>query len=161
NEDRHLSTPTAPAAPAALVTGASRGIGRGIALAIAKLGWRVGVNFSSNQSAAEETVAQIRAAGSEAHAIQGDVANAAQRKFMLESMTKHFGRIDALINNAGVAPESRDDLLEATETAFDRVLNINLKGPYFLSQLAANQMISHIKSGALSRGYIINISSVS
>ncbi|HLX62527.1 MAG TPA: 3-ketoacyl-ACP reductase [Planctomycetota bacterium] len=148
-------------APAALVTGASRGIGRGIAIALGKIGWRVGVNYSSHKGAAEETVALIRTAGGTAEAVQGDVANSSQRKFMVDFTLSKFRRLDALVNNAGVAPEARDDLLDATENAYDRVMNVNLKGPYFLSQLAAREMIAQIKSGAIERGFIVNISSVS
>ena len=76
-------------------------------------------------------------------------------------MLSQFGRLDALVNNAGVAPESRDDLLDATEHAYDRVMKINLKGPYFLAQSASRHMLAQIKSGAIERGCIINISSVS
>ncbi len=147
--------------PVALVTGASRGIGRGIAVALAKSGWRVGINFASNQSAADETLALVRAAGGTAEIIPGDVANRVQRQTMIDRTLVLFGRFDALINNAGVAPESRDDLLDGSEAAYDRVMNINLKGPYFLSQIAAKLMLSQIAAGTIPRGFIINISSVS
>jgi 3-oxoacyl-[acyl-carrier protein] reductase len=147
--------------PVALVTGASRGIGRGIAVALAKAGWRVGVNYASNKTAAQETLERVREVGGSGELIPGDVADAAQRRNMIDATLAGFGRFDALINNAGVAPESRDDLLDATEAAYDRVMNINLKGPYFLSQLAAKLMLSQIASGSIPHGYIINISSIS
>ena len=147
--------------PAALVTGASRGIGRGIAVSLAKAGWRIGVNFASNQAAALETLALVNAAGGSGELIHGDVADAHQRVAMIDATLAAFGRLDALINNAGVAPETRDDLLDATEAAYDRVMNINLKGPYFLSQLAAKRMLAQISRGTIPRGFIINISSVS
>ena len=149
------------AGPAVLVTGASRGIGRGIALSLAQIGWRVGVNYASNEAAARETVEAIRKSGGAAEALQGDVANADDRTAMLDFMLLKFGRLDALVNNAGVAPDKREDLLEASESAYDRVMNINLKGPYFLSQAAARLMLEQIKRGSIARGYIINISSVS
>ena len=149
------------AGPAVLVTGASRGIGRGIALALAQNGWRVGVNYASNSVAARETVEAIRKSGGAAEALQGDVASADDRAAMLDFMLLKFGRLDALVNNAGVAPETRGDLLDASESAYDRVMNINLKGPYFLSQSAARLMIEQIKRGSIARGYIVNISSVS
>ena len=147
--------------PVALVTGASRGIGRGIAISLVKAGWRVVVNYASNQAAANETLELIRAVGGVAEAVQGDVADACQRKAIVDFSLRQFGRLDALINNAGVAPDSRDDLLDATESTFDRVMNINLKGPYFLAQIAAREMLAQIRSGSIERGFIINISSVS
>ncbi len=156
-----LANNSSSSTPVALITGASRGIGRGIAVALAQAGWRVGVNYASNQSAADETLALIRAAGGTAQAVQGDVANAAQRKYIVDFTLAHFGRLDALINNAGVAPDSRDDLLDASESAYDHVMNVNLKGPYFLSQLAARHMLDQIAAGTIQRGFIINISSVS
>ncbi|MCY3018900.1 MAG: 3-ketoacyl-ACP reductase, partial [Planctomycetota bacterium] len=94
-------------------------------------------------------------------AVQGDVGNTAQHKYLVSFMLERFGRLDALVNNAGVAPEVRADLLEATESSFDRVLGINLKGPYFLTQLAARAMIEQIKAGRIERGCIVNISSIS
>ena len=148
-------------APAVLITGGSRGIGRGIGVALARLGWRIGINYSSNAAAAEETRELVKQAGGSGEPVQGDVANTAQRKYLVDFMLERFGRLDALVNNAGVAPEKRDDLLEASETSFDRVLAINLKGPYFLTQLAARKMIEQIKQGKIARGCIVNISSIS
>jgi 3-oxoacyl-[acyl-carrier protein] reductase len=127
--------------PVALVTGASRGIGRGIALALADLHWNIVVNFARNAAAAAETVAEIENRGGRAVAVQADISLAADRARLVEQALKHFSRIDLLVNNAGVAPDSRADILEATEESFDRVLAINLKGPYFLTQLVANEMI--------------------
>jgi NAD(P)-dependent dehydrogenase (short-subunit alcohol dehydrogenase family) len=154
--------------PAVLVTGGSRGIGRGICVALAKLGWRVGINYTSKADAAQGTLALVeQAAGGGAHpssagaVAQGDVANTAQRKYLVDFMLQRFGRLDALVNNAGVAPEVRADLLEASESSFDRLISINLKGPYFLSQLAASAMIEQIKAGKIERGIIVNISSIS
>lgn len=147
--------------PAALVTGGSRGIGRGICVALARAGWRVGINYNSNAVAAQETLGLVRQAGGAGEAVQGDVADASQRRRLLDFMWERFGRLDALVNNAGVAPETREDLLEASEAGYDRVLAINLKGPFFLTQAAAKVMAAHIKAGTIERGYIVNISSVS
>ena len=127
--------------PVALVTGGSRGIGRGIALALADLKWAVVVNYTRNAEAATKTVAEIEKLGGSAVAIQADISLAADRKRLVKETVKAFGRIDLLVNNAGVAPETRADILEASEESFDRVLGINLKGPYFLTQLVANEMI--------------------
>lgn len=147
--------------PAVLVTGGSRGIGRGICVSLARIGWRVGVNFTSNAAAAQETLGLIQQAGGSGEIVQGDIASTPQRKYLVDFTLQRFGRFDALINNAGVAPESREDLLDASETSYDRVMGINLKGPYFLSQLAAREMIAQIRAKKIERGYIVNISSVS
>ncbi|HYG77172.1 MAG TPA: 3-ketoacyl-ACP reductase [Planctomycetota bacterium] len=147
--------------PVALVTGGSRGIGRGICVALASLGWRVGINYTSNAPAAQETLELLKQVGGSGEAVQGDIGSTPQRKYLVDFMLQRFGRLDALVNNAGVAPEVREDLLEASEVSFDRVMNINLKGPYFLTQLAARAMIEQVKARKIERGYIVNISSVS
>ena len=147
--------------PVALVTGGSRGIGRGICVSLAASGWRVGINYTSNAAAAEETRELVTRAGGYGEPVQGDIANSEQRKKLIDFMFERFGRLDALVNNAGVAPEKREDILEASESSFDRLLAINLKGPYFLTQLAARRMIEQIKEKKIPRGFIVNISSVS
>src|SRR5438876_11111445 len=103
---------------AALVTGGSRGIGRAIAAALVRSGYAVGVNYVRNESAAGEVVAAINAAGGRAVAIRGDVASADDRRSMLEQTISAFGQIDLLVNNAGVAPDVRADILDATEASF-------------------------------------------
>jgi 3-oxoacyl-[acyl-carrier protein] reductase len=153
-----------------LVTGASRGIGRGIALELAKVGYDLVINYARNESAARQTAADCLAAAQAAGKTvrveiqQGDVANRADR-FKLIQFTKHtFGRLDLLVNNAGVAPEVRADILEASEESFDRLIETNLKGPYFLTQLAAKWMIEQSGAGVSPAGFrpkIITISSVS
>lgn len=147
--------------PAALVTGASRGIGRGIAVELARLGWRVGVNYASNEAAAQETVKLLQAAGGEGRAVKGDVANAADRAKMVAFMQEAFGRFDALVNNAGVAPKVRADVLETPEESYDYVMDTNLKGPYFLTQAAAKAMIAQRSAGTIERGYVVNVGSIS
>ena len=147
--------------PVALVTGASRGIGRGIAAELAKSGWRVGINYASNAEAAQETLRLVRRNGGSGAVLQGDVAQAPDRKRLLDNVREHFGRLDALVNNAGVAPQTRADLLETSEESYDRVMDINLKGPFFLTQLAAREMIAQRQAGRIARGYIVNISSIS
>jgi NAD(P)-dependent dehydrogenase (short-subunit alcohol dehydrogenase family) len=140
----------------ALVTGASRGIGRAIATALGQNGYAVAVNFVRNETAAQKVVAAITAAGSRAIAVRGDVADAADRRGMVEQTITHLGPIDLLVNNAGVAPDVRADILDATEQSFDRLINTNLKGPYFLTQLVARRMIDQRTAGK-----IVNITSVS
>ncbi|MAS34758.1 MAG: 3-ketoacyl-ACP reductase [Anaerolineaceae bacterium] len=145
----------------ALITGASRGIGRGIAVALGQQGWTVVVNYRGNAEAAAECVSLVESAGGKAHAVQGDVSVREDRSALLEQVLTTFGRIDLLVNNAGMAPRQRVDILEMTEESFDEVMNVNLKGPYLLTQMAAKNMIELIKDGVMSGGQIINIGSMS
>jgi NAD(P)-dependent dehydrogenase (short-subunit alcohol dehydrogenase family) len=145
----------------ALVTGASRGIGRGIALSLAGAGFQVVVNYSRNADAAREVAERIEAAGGRAHPVQADIAETADRERLVEQAYRACGRIDLLVNNAGVAPAVRADLLDATEESFDRVIGINLKGPYFLTQLVARRMVEQVQSGVLRDPKIVTISSIS
>jgi 3-oxoacyl-[acyl-carrier protein] reductase len=150
----------------ALVTGGSRGIGRGIALALARAGLDVAINYAGNRAAAEECQRLCREASGD-HAgrfeiVQGDVGVAADRAKLVDFVRATFGRIDCLVNNAGVAPSVRADILEAGEESFDRLIDINLKGPYFLTQQVARWMIE--LRATLADGYapkIITISSIS
>jgi 3-oxoacyl-[acyl-carrier protein] reductase len=141
--------------PVALVTGASRGIGRGIALQLAAEGFNLVINYARNADAAREVLAKCEASGVKAVAIQADIASSPDRKKLCDESFAAFGRIDLLVNNAGIAPPVRADILEASEDSFDAVINTNLKGPYFLTQLVAKRMI---QQGA---GKIVNITSVS
>jgi NAD(P)-dependent dehydrogenase (short-subunit alcohol dehydrogenase family) len=132
----------------ALVTGASRGIGRGIAEELARCGHAVVVNYAGNEAAARETAAACEAAadGARAEICQADVSQSADRERLLAFTRERFGRLDLLVNNAGITSPGRADLLEATEESFDRVIAVNLKGPYFLSQLAARWMIEQTEA---------------
>ena len=147
--------------PVALVTGGSRGIGRGIAIGLGAAGYDVVVNYATRPDAAEEVVGQIAAAGSRAVAAKGNVGAAEDRQGLVRTALEAFGRLDVLVNNAGITSQGRKDVLEATEESWDLVFDTNLKGPFFLSQLAANEMIRLIGQGAIPGGKIINISSVS
>jgi NAD(P)-dependent dehydrogenase (short-subunit alcohol dehydrogenase family) len=148
-------------AQTALVTGASRGIGRGIAVELARAGCRVAINYARNAAAADESLRLVRAAGGDGFTLPGDVAVAADRRRMVAETVAKFGRIDLLVNNAGVAPDVRADLLEAGEESFDRLYAINLKGPYFLTQLVAKQMLQQERDAEGFRGRMVNVTSIS
>lgn len=137
----------------ALVTGASHGIGRAIALALARAGARVAVNYLSDAAQAGEVVSAIIAAGGHAIAIQADVAQPADHARMLSRVRAAFGPLHILFNNAGV--ECRHGVLAVTETNWDQTLAVNLKGPFFLTQLVARDMIA----AGIRDGRIINVSS--
>ncbi|MFZ5826701.1 MAG: 3-ketoacyl-ACP reductase [Bacillota bacterium] len=147
--------------PAALVTGGSRGIGRAIALALAEAGYDVAVGYASNAAAAEEVRQAISAAGRGGVAIQGDVGSADGRQALLHGVKAAFGRLDLLVNNAGIAPAVRADLLEATEESFDRLIDVNLKGPYFLTQAAARWMVEQVAADPTRTPRIVTITSIS
>jgi len=147
--------------PVALVTGGSRGIGRGICLELAKLGYFVVVNYRSNLEAAETTREMIEKAGGQADLCQGNVAEPAHRDLIIDFVMDNCGRIDLLVNNAGIAPAERRDILETTEASFDRVLAVNLKGPYFLTQRVGKLMIGLLQAGTIEKAQIVNISSIS
>ncbi|MEO6726709.1 MAG: 3-ketoacyl-ACP reductase [Blastocatellia bacterium] len=150
--------------PVSLVTGAGRGIGRGIAIELAKLGYAVVINYAGNVSAAEECLQLARVAGGDGITVRADVSIADDRAQLVQEVMNAYGRIDLLVNNAGVAPNVRADLLEAGEESFDRLININLKGPYFLTQAIAQQMIGQVQSGKVNPfgpPRIVTITSVS
>jgi 3-oxoacyl-[acyl-carrier protein] reductase len=135
--------------PTAIVTGGSRGIGRAIATALGREKFNVVVNYNSAAGAAEEVKADIEKLGGRAHIVQADISKTADREKLVEETIKAFGSIDLLVNNAGVAPDVRADVLDASEASFDRLININLKGPYFLTQLVARKMIEARKGSGV------------
>jgi NAD(P)-dependent dehydrogenase (short-subunit alcohol dehydrogenase family) len=145
----------------ALVTGASRGIGRGIAVALAGRGWAVVINYRSNAEAAAETLQLVERAGGRGLAAQADIAEATDRGRLVTETMSAFGRIDLLVNNAGMAPRQRMELLEVTEASYDEVMAVNLKGPFFLTQLVAKVMIELARAGVIQEPKIINIGSIS
>jgi len=146
---------------AAIVTGGSRGIGRGVCLELARLGYAVAVNYATRADAAQAVVDEIVAAQGKAVAIGGDVGSAPARAEIIRRTLEEFGRLDVLVNNAGITSQGRKDLLEATEESWDLVFDTNLKGPFFLAQLAAREMIRLIQENRIPDAKIINISSIS
>jgi 3-oxoacyl-[acyl-carrier protein] reductase len=145
--------------PVAIVTGASRGIGRGVALELASLGYDLVVNRAHDQQ--PEVMEEAGAIGARCEFAPGNIAETQVRQRIIELTKTAFDRCDLLVNNAGAAPVKRLDILEATEESFDRVLGINLKGPYFLTQLVANWMIEQRKQDPNRPLRIINIGSIS
>ena len=130
----------------ALVTGASKGVGKGVALELARKGWNVWVNYNSDQPGAEATVHEIESLGRQAWAIQASVADSEQ----VDTMFARIGRLDLLVNNAGV--QTWKPLLDLTEAEWDRVIDTNLKGCFLCTQRAARKMLA-------TGGNIINIGS--
>lgn len=136
----------------AVVTGSSRSIGRAIALGYAWEGARVVINYVSDEGAANSAVAEIKAMGSQAIAVQADTSSSADVANLMSSAVERFGRIDILVNNAGIL--IRTPLLEIEEAEWDRILEVNLKGFFLCSQAAAKQMVAQGEGGV-----IINMSS--
>jgi NAD(P)-dependent dehydrogenase (short-subunit alcohol dehydrogenase family) len=145
----------------ALVTGGSRGIGLGIARALAGDGWQLAINGVRQESDVVETLASLRQSGVKAAYCRGDISKAEDRWAVLARVREEFGALHLLVNNAGIAPPARDDILAATEASFDKVFDVNLKGPYFLTQAVARWMIEQRQADAAFDGAIINISSIS
>jgi len=145
----------------ALVTGAGRGIGRAIAVVLAERGWSITINYRGNAEAAIETQSLVENAGGRGVLIQADVADANERAHLVEATLANFNRIDLLVNNAGMAPRQRADILETSEASYDEVMAVNLKGPFFLTQRVARVMIDSLKAGAIEHPKIINIGSMS
>lgn len=137
----------------ALVTGASRGIGKACAIALAKAGYKIAVNYNSNDAAAQETVKAIEEAGSEAITVKADTSDLKAVQDMMRTVVKTYGKIDVLVNNAGICKD--EFVLMMNADTIDKCLDINIKGYLYCAQQAALKMFSKKK------GCIINVSSVS
>ncbi len=145
----------------ALVTGGTRGIGLGIARALAARGFHLALNGVRADDAVAAVVEDLRSLGGEVHYVQGDVGEAKDRDRLVATVRERFGCLHVLVNNAGVAPSVRADLLEAGEESFDRLLRINLKGPYFLTQAVALWMGEQQGANDEWAGCIVNVTSIS
>ena len=145
----------------ALVTGGRRGIGFGIARHLAADGFDVAICGTSAESDSAEAAAALAAEGGEALYVQADISNPDDRAALLAGVRERFGRLDCLVNNAGVAPRVRADILEAGEEEFERLMRINLQGPYFLSQAVGNWMAEQKGADAAFAGSIVFITSIS
>jgi NAD(P)-dependent dehydrogenase (short-subunit alcohol dehydrogenase family) len=145
----------------ALITGGTRGIGLGIARALAAKGFDLAVNGVREEAAVASVVEELRAVGGDVHYVRGDVGENEDRARIVSAVRARLGRLHVLINNAGVAPKERADVLEASEESFDRLMRINLKGPYFLTQALARWMLEQKEADADYAGCIVNVTSVS
>lgn len=144
----------------AIVTGGSRGIGFSIARQLGVDGYRVAILATGEAGRYQENFRLLDELEIEWHYVQGSIDSTEDRKRLVEETVSRFSRIDVLVNNAGVAPLERNDLLEMTEESFDRVIGINTKGTMFLTQLVARQMIKQERLG-MKQGTIINVGSCS
>jgi NAD(P)-dependent dehydrogenase (short-subunit alcohol dehydrogenase family) len=145
----------------AFITGGTRGIGFGVALALGKAGFDLAVNGMRNKGDVADALEELRNLGVNVAYFQGNVAVREDRQAMLDKILSHFGSVNVLVNNAGIAPRERADILHATEENWDEVMEINLKGPYFLTQLFANYFVEKKLENPLFEASIINISSIS
>ncbi len=145
----------------ALVTGATRGIGFAIARRLAQDGFELAVCGTREPSQATAAVEELRTSGREVLYVRADVSQPADRQQLLQAVRAHFGRLHVLVNNAGVAPTVRADLLEAGEESFDRLLRINLKGPYFLTQGAARWLVEQRRADERWQGCVVFVTSAS
>ena len=146
----------------ALVTGGTRGIGFGVASALGKSGFDLAVCGLRDAAAARESVDKLRAeSGAEVLYVRADIGSKSDRDALVAAVESHYGALHVLVNNAGVAPDVRADVLEAGEESFERLMRINLQGPYFLTQAAANFMVRQKNADASFAGAVITVTSVS
>lgn len=145
----------------AFITGGSRGIGNAIAVQLAREGYAVAVTGTSDESVIKANLDNIKKQGSPFIYIKSDITSEKNRKHAVDTIMEHFGRIDVLVNNAGVAPKTRMDILDTTEESFDFVMSVNLKSVFFLTQYVANVMIQETEKIEGIRPKIINVSSIS
>lgn len=160
-----MAVHTSTLIPVALVTGGSRGLGRGICIELAKAGWSVAINYVGNKTAVEECVALCAAVAPNAAQrfipIQGDISDSASRATLLPGVLATFGRLDSLVNNAGIAPKVRADITEADEASFDLLIGTNVKGPYFLTQQVAKHWLVTPADAATRYRSVVFVTSIS
>lgn len=145
----------------AIITGSGRGIGRGIAIQLARVGWNIVINDVGSPEPSQETLKLVRADGSDGMIVPADVTSSADREQLVDETLNSFGRIDLLVNNAGIGPRQRLDILEIGEQSMNEVLAVNLIGPFFLTQLVARKMIELVERKLVEHPKIVNIGSIS
>jgi 3-oxoacyl-[acyl-carrier protein] reductase len=144
-----------------IITGSGRGIGRGIAVQLARIGWQVVINDLGSPEPPQETLELVRAEGSDGLVVMADITSASEREKLVTEALNSFGRIDLLVNNAGIGPRQRVDILETSVESMNEVLGVNLIGPFFLTQLVARKMIELVEQGSIENPKIVNIGSIS
>ena len=147
--------------PVALVTGSSSGIGAAIALGLARNGFDVAANGTRSEADARPALEPLRSTPARHIYIRADISRGEDRDEMISVLREEFGRIDLLVNNAGIPPATREDLLKLTEERFDAVMNVNLKGALFLTQQIARWMLDLVSEDPSMEPKIVNISSIS
>ncbi len=145
----------------AIITGSGRGIGRGIAIQLAKAGWKIVINDIGNPDPPAETLELVKKEGSDGLIVLANITVAADRQRIVDETINKFGQIDLLVNNAGIGPRVRMDMLEIGEESMNEVLAVNAIGPYFLTQLVSKRMIDLIAEKKIESGKIVNIGSIS
>jgi len=145
----------------ALVTGGTRGIGLGCAQALAREGWDLAVCGLRPEAETEQALRALRDSGGEVLYVQADIGDDDAPERLVGAVRSRFARLDALVNNAGVAPRERKDILEASPESFDRVLRVNLRGPYFLTQAAARFMREWDPQAAQAGKCVVFVTSIS
>jgi 3-oxoacyl-[acyl-carrier protein] reductase len=145
----------------AIITGSGRGIGRGIAVQLAKAHWNIVINDINSPEPPQETLELVKGEGSDGMIVMADITSASDRDRLLAETIKYSGRIDLLVNNAGIGPRQRLDILEIHEQSMDEVLKVNLIGPFFLTQIVAKKMIEQIDQKVIQNPKIVNIGSIS
>lgn len=145
----------------AIITGAGRGIGRGIAVLLAKNGWSIVINDLGNPDPPQETLKMVEAEGSAGLVVLADITSLNDRQRIVNETMSSFGQIDLLVNNAGIGPRVRVDILETTVESMHEVMEVNTIGPFFLTQLVAREMLKLIETGQIEHPKIVNIGSMS
>jgi len=145
----------------AFITGGTRGIGFGIAMALGKAGFDLALNGMRNEGEVADALEEVRKLGVNVAYFQGNIAVREDRQAIFDKTLSHFGEVNVLVNNAGIAPRERADILHAKEEIWDEVMDINLKGPYFLTQLFASYFVEMKMKNPLFDATIINVSSIS
>jgi len=145
----------------ALITGGTRGIGLGIAQNLALKGYSLALNGVRDESNVKPIIADLEKKGVEVIYCQGNIGDSNDRKSIIKSIKEKYGQLNVLVNNAGIAPKERKDILETSETSYEEVMGVNLRGPYFLTQAVANWFVEQKNRNPEFRSSIVNISSIS
>lgn len=145
----------------AIITGAGRGIGRGIAILLARAGWTIVINDIGKPDPSAETLELVRKEGSDGLVILANITIAADRQRIVDETINKYGQIDLLVNNAGIGPRVRMDMLDINEESMNEVLAVNTIGPYFLTQIVSKKMIELISQKKIELAKIVNIGSMS